>query len=161
MTEKYSLDLLSKSNPVYLSLFVVAICEGHQGHSGRPIEIASIYLALPICCSNYFQASFSNTNIKTGIFSWLTKQQETIYMIPQSIRNTSKFTNSAIQFCAQARMIEINESGEVSVKKNGHKALTTQSKKSRTPLKRAMNFGAWISDIGDSKDLFSALGIKA
>jgi len=46
VTTQYSLDLLSKSNPVYLSLFVVAICQGHKEHSGRPIEIPSIYLAL-------------------------------------------------------------------------------------------------------------------
>ena len=161
MTTQYSLDLLSKSNPVYLSLFVVAICQGHKEHSGRPIEIPSIYLALPICCSNFFQKSFSNTNIKTGLFSWLNKQPDTIYMIPQSIRNTSKFTNQAIQFSAHSGMIEFNKSGGLLATSKGHEALKTQSKKSRTTLKRAVNFGAWISEIGDSRELFSSLGVKA
>ena len=66
-----ALDLYAETNPAFGLFTTIGFCQNFVKNAGRPPDIALLYLAIPIAMSGDTQKSFSETNARTGLHTWL------------------------------------------------------------------------------------------
>lgn len=159
MTRSY--DLFAETNPAFGTFVAITFCRSFQATSGSPPNIALLYLAVPIAMSSDTQASFSATNVKTGLLSWLKRFPDIQYQLGQRLNASLSIVTASLRFGLSSRALEIDDDGLVGLGYDVPAKAHTNKLPSgpKQAIKRAERLGIWMANAGTPGSIFSAFGV--
>jgi hypothetical protein len=154
-------DLFAETNPAFGAFLAIAFCRSFQESAGSPPNIALLYLAMPIAMSSDTQASFTATNVSTGLLSWLKRFPAVQHQLGQRLDASLSIVTASLRFGFSSRALAMGDDGAVSL---GYDA-PAKAYAARLPIgpkqamKRSERLGVWMADAGTPGSIFSAFGV--
>ena len=153
-----ALDLYATTNPPFGSALVWSFLAG-AGESGEALELPLLFLPLPILLSST-RETLTHTNRRTGFHPWLKRHPEVRVDLASRVDRMRSITRRAILYGCRVQLIAADSDFRFSAS-----GLLRETTLSRTgPAVRAMfplarRLGAWIGEVGSTRDVLYALGL--
>lgn len=171
MKETY--DLFAEVNPAYVAFvlyrFVDSFTQQSDGVSHvirqgeRLPHVSLAYLAVPLSLSQRLELSFSSTNITTGFLPWLNRFPEIRIGLQRDIDDARHITSRGLRAALFSRALELGEGGSLCLGTAKHPPKNAKSRmpnRSKQALSRAERLGVWMSQVGGTSAIFSALEVQ-
>lgn len=154
-------DLFAETNPAFGAFVAVTFCRSFQDSAGFAPHIGLLYLAMPIAFSGDTQASFSATNVTTGLLSWLKRFPAIQHQLGQRLDSSLPIVTASLRFGLSSRALAMDDDGGVGLGQD----VPAKVHASRLPIgpkqaiKRAERLGTWMAAAGTPGSIFSAFGV--
>ena len=119
-----------------------------------------MFLVLPLVLHKETRAALPKTTRKS-FFEWVSENQHLKVNFGERARSLVPYTQEAFLFLLQHQSIEILHNGNLSVRPYRKKNLLDENKEEVEEIFRKAAFlGKWLSISGDTKTIFTVLGVK-
>jgi hypothetical protein len=154
-------DLFAETNPAFGVFVIVGFCRSFREVSETAPAIALLYLAVPIAMSGDTQASFSETNSRTGLLAWLNRYPEIRLDLGARLDASLPIVSASVKLGLTTRALELGVGGVIGLGSQVP-AKTHVDRLPRDPkqvVRRAERLGAWMAGAGTIGSIFSAFGV--
>jgi hypothetical protein len=154
-------DLFAETNPAFGVFVIVGFCRSFRDISETAPAIALLYLAVPIAMSGDTQASFSETNSRTGLLAWLNRYPEIRLDLGARLDASLPIVSASVKLGLTSRALELGKGGVIGLGSN----VPAKAHVDRLPsepkqvIRRAERLGVWMAGAGTVGSIFSAFGV--
>jgi Family of unknown function (DUF6521) len=154
-------DLFAETNPAFGVFTIVGFCRSFWKVSERAPTVGLLYLAVPIAMSSDTQTTFSDTNSKTGLLTWLNRHPEIRLDLVERLNASLHIVSASIKLGLASRALELGKEGMIGLGSNvPAKAHADQlPPEPRQVIRRAERLGTWMAGAGTTGSIFSAFGV--
>ena len=101
-----SYDLYSETNPAFVSFLIYRFVRAYKAsdYEDAP-HFSLVYLAIPIATSNRLQMTFSSTNVKTGLLSWINRYPEIRIGLMNDVEAARDFTTEGLRAAIHSELL--------------------------------------------------------
>lgn len=155
-----SVDILSMTNPALNSLLLRNFVKGYNTNL-KSCPFLLLFLPLPFVLSESIRETFKGTNSATGLYTWLTRNQNLLINLNNRIEMSSSITRNAIIFGCYNQLLVINEDGTLNAINKGItiSKLKNSSVEVIEMLDTSKRLGCWFSQIESTTNIFNSLGL--
>jgi Family of unknown function (DUF6521) len=154
-------DLFAETNPAFGVFTIVGFCRTFTKVSEKAPAAALLYLAVPIAMSGDTQISFSNTNSKTGLLTWLNRYPEIRLDLADRLNASLQIVSESIKLGLVSRALELGKEGVIGL--GIHAPANARADhlplEPRQVIRRAARLGTWMAGAGTTGTIFSAFGV--
>lgn len=153
-----AVDLYATTNPAFGSALLWSFLTG-AGESGQGLEFPLLFLPLPILLSST-RETLLHTNRRTGFHAWLERHPEVRVDLAPRVERMQLITRRAILYGSQVQLITAGVDGRfraTSALREARLSRTGPAVRAMFPLARRL--GAWIGEVGATRDVLYALGL--
>lgn len=150
-------DIYAETNPAFCAFAIAAFAKGYISTRKEGVDLATIYLALPIALSGDLIHTFDGTNKNTGLIEWIHRLPEITIKFADRVNSTLGISSEAIRFGCLSQILKMSEKTNVLPGSIKPKKLSPSS--TELTLKRAERLGHWFAGAGSSRSVFEALGV--
>jgi hypothetical protein len=154
-------DLFAETNPAFGVFTIVGFCRTFWDASETAPAVALVYLAMPIAMSGDTQASFLDTNSRTGLLAWLNRYPEIRLDLGARLDASLPIVSAAVKLGLTSRALELGKGGVIGLGNN----VPAKAHAERLPyeskqvIRRAERLGIWMARAGTTGSIFSAFGV--
>jgi hypothetical protein len=154
-------DLFAETNPAFGVFTIVGFCRSFRDGAATAPALALVYLAIPIAMSGDTQASFSDTNSRTGLLAWLNRYPEIRLDLGARLDASLPIVSAAVKLGLTSRALELSRGGIIGLGSN----VPAKAHAERLPrepkqvIRRAERLGTWMAAAGSTGSIFSAFGV--
>jgi hypothetical protein len=154
-------DLFAETNPAFGVFVIVGFCRSFREASETAPVVALLYLAVPIAMSGDTQASFSETNSRTGLLAWLNRYPEIRLDLGARLDASLSIVSASVKLGLASRALELGRGGVIGLGSN----VPAKAHVERLPrdpkqvIRRAERLGTWMAGAGTIGSIFSAFGV--
>ncbi len=154
-------DLFAETNPAFGVFIIVDFCRSFRKVSEKAPAAALLYLAVPLAMSGDTQTSFSATNSKTGLLTWLNRYPEIRLDLADRLDASLQIVSESIKLGLASRALELGKEGVIGLGILAPaKAYADQLPSGpRQVIRRAERLGGWMAGAGTTGSIFSAFGV--
>ena len=156
-------DVYANTNPALCSLILWSFCSANIETTGEGVDQPLVYFPLPLVLSETYVQTFRGTNRRTGLHTWVERNQELHLSLAGDVAATRHFSRSALLFGVRYGLLELSPGGRVTP---GPSFRLTSSGKRRLPdavreaVSLADRLGKWTGDVAVTRNVFYALGLR-
>jgi hypothetical protein len=154
-------DLFAETNPAFGVFTIVGFCRSFWDESQTAPAVALVYLATPIAMSGDTQASFSDTNSRTGLLAWLNRYPEIRLDLGARLDASLPIVSAAVKLGLTSRALELGKGGVIGLGSNVPAKAPAERlpRESKEVIRRAERLGTWMARAGTTGSIFSAFGV--
>lgn len=154
-------DLFAETNPAFGTFILVGFCREYCAVLPSGPSLALIYLAMPIAMSSDTQASFSETNRRTGLLAWINRYPDLRLNLGHRLNASVEIVSASIKLGMASKVIDIVEDGSVRLGANTlvKAPVSRLPQEPKNAIRRAERLGVWMSEAGSPGSIFSSLGV--
>ncbi|PDS29257.1 three component ABC system middle component [Rhizobium phaseoli] len=154
-------DLFAETNPAFGTFALIAFCRKYVAEAKANPALALTYLALPVAMSADLDRSFSETNAKTGLLSWLNRYPDIRLDLGARLEASKGMVSSSLRFSLATRALKIAPSGTLALGADAPRATLADSLPDdpKKVIKRAERLGVWMARSGSAASIYSAFGV--
>jgi hypothetical protein len=155
-------DLYAETNPAFGVFTIVGFCRSYEDASDRAPGIALVFLAIPIAMSGDTQTSFSDTNSRTGLLTWLNRYPEIRLDLGARLEASLPIVLAAVKLGLTSRALEFGTGGVIGLGSNVPAKTHAERlpRDSKEVIRRAERLGTWMARAGTTGSIFSAFGVS-
>lgn len=154
-----AVDLYASTNPAFGSALMWSFVAG-VGEAGQAPELPLLFLPLPILLSS-LRDTMAHTNRRTGFHAWLARHPEVRVGLAERVERMQPITRRAILYGARIEIITAGQDGRFRTSDALRDAALSRTGPAVRPLfPLARRLGAWIGEVGGTRDVFYALGLS-
>lgn len=154
-------DLFAETNPAFGVFTIVGFCRSFWEESEKAPAVALLYLAVPIAMSGDTNASFLDTNSRTGLLTWLNRFPEIRLNLGARLDASLPIVSASVKLGLASRALKLGKDGLIGLGSNVPakvhvERLPTEPKQ---VIRRAERLGIWMARAGTAGSIFSAFGV--
>ncbi|OQW90479.1 MAG: hypothetical protein BWK78_06915 [Thiotrichaceae bacterium IS1] len=146
-------------NPAYNALLLYEAISAFQNNRNSGMPFASAFLILPLVFYTKMRESLPN-NEHTSLYEWLRNHPEVHINFSRKVSQLVPYTKESIMFAMQKGVMEINEHGNLVVKKGLKKLDWPTESTVASGREKAKFLGKWFTFLGNVETIYRSLGIR-
>lgn len=146
-------------NPAFCARIIYSALEEYEKISSKSMPVALIYLILPLILH---KSTRERINSKISFTNWAYRDSNLLIGFSRRAKEMVSFTNEAIEFLLQSRIIILNSNGYFEI----NKILNSLSKTKYTDeevydcIKKAEHVARWFWRTGKVETVYIILGVR-
>lgn len=154
-------DLFAEKNPAFGVFTIIGFCRSFSEISERAPAVALLYLAVPVAMSGDTQPSFSETNSRTGLLTWLNRYPEIRLDLGARLDASLPIVTASVKLGLASQALALGNHSVIELGSN----VPAKTYVDRLPpepkqvIRRAERLGAWMAGAGTTGSIFSAFGV--
>lgn len=154
-----AIDLYATTNPALGSAVLWSFLRG-AADAEEMLEFPLLFLPLPILLSS-LRDTFEGTNRRTGFYAWLERHPDITVGLAERVVRMQPITQRAVLFGAKTGIIwGAPDARFVATAAVRDAALARAGDAVRPLFPLARRLGAWVGDVGSTRDVLYALGLS-
>lgn len=147
-------------NPAFCGEIIRILIKAYKSETDKALPFELTFLVLPLVLHKQSRDSLPSTTSK-NFYEWLEENTMTKIHLVNKIKSLVPYTRESILFLIYHEAININNEGELDFIKYRKSSLSyINDEEIQTIYKKAQMLGKWLAKAGDTKTIYSAIGIK-
>ncbi|WP_290139304.1 three component ABC system middle component [uncultured Dubosiella sp.] len=146
-------------NPVFCGRILYSTIKAYGEKINEPFPFPLVYLVLPLILHAETRNSINSIQ---KIQKWIKEYPQVLIEYPQRARSLVPFTNEAVEFLLQTKLLQLTSNGELQISED-LKPLSENKfsdKEISDCLKKAKQIGRWFATAGKVETIYVRLGVR-